>query len=68
MSRNEIDKGELLVKKRINSSKGKFILSVIYEEDKFELRIKINTDTGDEYNAALPMELLRPFRKDLDVR
>ena len=66
MDRN--DNGEILVTKRVDSSKGGFVLSVIYEDEKFELRIKIKKDTGDVYDTVLPLELLRPFRNDLDVR
>ena len=66
MDRN--DNGEILVTKRVDSSKGRFVLSVIYEDEKFELRIKIRKDNGDVYDTVLPLELLRPFRNDLDVR
>ena len=64
MNRIEIDKGEILVTKHVDSSKEGFIISITRFEDDgtFGMHIKISTDTGDEYNVVFPMNLLEPFK------
>ena len=60
---NEIEKGELIVTKRVDSNNEGFIVSVIMREDNtFDLRIKIVTYTGDAFNVVFPLKVLRPFK------
>ena len=65
MNRIEIDKGEILVTKHVDSNKEGFIASITrYEDDAtFCMHIKISTDTGEVYNVVFPMNLLKQFKE-----
>ena len=64
MNRIEIDKGDILVTKHVDSSKEGFIISITrFEDDStFGMHVKSRTETGEVYNVVFPMKLLEPFK------